>query len=107
MLRLDVGGGSTEPVLTLERFIAIGKSLGRFILGWRVGVELPGRELRLALSDLDVIIGGLVACVGDYAVDIAGSAAVDIILAGDEARVARQILLVVRVFLRHFCFSYN
>ena len=59
------------------------------------------------MCDFDVVVGGFVACVGDDAVDVASGAAVDVVLAGHEPCVTREILFVVWAFQRHFSFSYN
>lgn len=51
--------------------------------------------MRFADSDLDVVVRGLVASLGDDSVDVTGSAPINIVLTGHETSVTRQVLLVV------------
>ena len=51
--------------------------------------------MRFANSDLNVVVRGLVASLGDDSIDVAGSAPVNIIFTGNETSITRQVLLVV------------
>ena len=95
MLSFHILSGAAKPVLALSRVVTILKLLVDFVLGWWVRVEASRSELRFADSYFDVIVGGFVASVSDDTIYVPGSAAVDIVLAGNKASVARQILLVV------------
>jgi len=107
VLGLNILGRATKPVLSVFGMVAVLQSLVVFILSWRIGVEGSSRELGLAYGDLNIVVGGLVASLGDDAVNVTSGATVDIILTGDKAGVAGQVLLVVLDgFLRHYFFSY-
>lgn len=103
MLSFYVLGGATEPVLAVFGVVTVLKHLINFILGWWVRVESSSGELWFAHSDLNVVVGWLVASVGDDSVNITSGAAVHIIFTGNKACVAGQVLLVVLdSFSRHY-----
>lgn len=107
VLGLHILGGATEPVLSVLGVVTVLELLVCFILSWGVGVEGSSGKLGLADCGLNIVVGGFVTGVGDDTVDVTSGASVDIILTGDKASVAGQVLLVVLDgFLRHYFFSY-
>ena len=102
MLSFDILSRATKPVFTVLRLITILQRFVCIILSWGVWVQFSLSELGLALSDVDIVVRWLVAGLGNDAVNVACSAAVDIILARDKTSVAGKVLLVVGSFFRHF-----
>jgi hypothetical protein len=95
VLRLNVLSGATGPVLTLLGEVTVLKFFISFIGCWWVRVQLSRSKLRLALCHLNIEVGGLIAGLGNYTVNVTGSASIDFILARDEACVTGQILFIV------------
>lgn len=112
VLSLDVLVGAADPVLALLRGVAILQLIVLDVLRSQVHVVIVLVEVRLANGDVDVVSRRLLLLLRDQLVDITGRAAIDLVLLGHVASVARQVLLIVldeglgRHFLQRFSFVY-
>ena len=95
VLSLDVAVRAAEPIVALLRCVGVHNRLVVRVLVRRETVEVTLSVLGLAYTDVDVVVGGLVPSFGDDLVDIASSAAVNFVLLGNVAGVARKVLLVI------------
>lgn len=88
VLSLNIVSGTTEPVITMLRVVSELKGIVEFISSRSIRVKLSLSERRLANSNIDIIVTGLVASSSDDLVDITSSTSIDVILLGNVTSVA-------------------
>jgi hypothetical protein len=88
VLSLNIVSGTTEPVITVLGVVSKLKGIVEFISSRSIRVKLSLSERRLANSNIDIIVTGLVASSSDDLVDITSSTSIDVILLGNVTSVA-------------------
>jgi hypothetical protein len=88
VLSLNIVSGTTEPVITMLGVVSKLKGIVEFISSRSIRVKLSLSERRLANSNIDIIVTGLVASSSDDLVDITSSTSIDVILLGNVTSVA-------------------
>jgi hypothetical protein len=89
VLGLNVVSRTSEPVVSVLGVVAELQSFVEFISSGCVGVELSLGERRFAYSDINIVVAGLVASLGDDLINVSSSAAVNVVLLGHVTGVAR------------------
>lgn len=88
VLSLNIVSGTTEPVITMLGVVSKLKGIVEFISSRSIRVKLSLSERRLANSNIDIIVTGLVASPSNNLVDITSSTSIDVILLGNVTSVA-------------------
>lgn len=88
VLSLNIVSRTTEPVITMLGVVSKLKSIVEFISSRSIRVKLSLSERRLANSNIDIIVTGLVASLSNNLVDITSSTSIDVILLGNVTSVA-------------------
>lgn len=88
VLSLNIVSGTTEPVITMLGVVSKLKGIVEFISSRSIRVKLSLSERRLANSNIDIIVTGLVASLSNNLVDITSSTSIDVILLGNVTSVA-------------------
>lgn len=104
VLRFDVLGWTSNPVFSREGMISVLNLIELGVLDGRVDMVISLLISWLANRNIDVVLGWFLLLACEQVVDVARSAAVDLIFLGDVTRIARQILFVVfdECFGTHF-----
>jgi len=88
VLSLNIVSRTTEPVITMLGVVSKLKGIVEFISSRSIRVKLSLSERRLANSNIDIIVTGLVASLSNNLVDITSSTSIDVILLGNVTSVA-------------------
>ena len=88
VLSLNIVSGTTEPVITMLGVVSKLKGIVEFISSRSIRVKFSLSERRLANSNIDIIVTGLVASPSNNLVDITSSTSIDVILLGNVTSVA-------------------
>lgn len=88
VLSLNIISGTTEPVITMLGVVSKLKGIVEFISSRSIRVKFSLSERRLANSNIDIIVTGLVASLSNNLVDITSSTSIDVILLGNVTSVA-------------------
>ena len=104
MLSLDILRWPANPVLALQRVIAVLELIELRLLNWWIDMVVGLLVLRLAHGYVDVVRRWFLFYACQQAVDVASGASIDLVLLGHVAGVAGQVVLVVldEGFGRHF-----
>jgi len=94
VLRLEVLSWTTEPVLSFLGVVAVRNGAAFLVDGRGLGVVLAGGVRRFALEHVHIEVRWSVTCAHDNAVDITGSASVDLIFLGAMASVTWQVFFL-------------
>ena len=95
VLGLNVVSRTSKPVISVLGVVAELQSFVEFISSRCVGVEFSLSERGFAYSDINIVVAGLIASLGDDLINVTSSAAVDVVLLGHVTGVARQVLFGV------------
>ena len=88
VLSFNIVSGTTEPVITMLGVVSKLKGIVEFISSRSIRVKLSLSERRLANSNIDIIVTGLVSSLSNNLVDITSSTSIDVILLGNVTSVA-------------------
>ena len=104
MLRLDVAIGSTDPILALHGSVSILQFFGFRVLGWWLDQVIVLFVIWLRNSHVNIVLGSLVARLGNQPIDFACGASEDLVFLGHMPGITWQVVLSVvdECFRSHF-----